>query len=224
MSDDLDREIRELFEELDAAAPSPPPTPRIPEAAPVPLWQKALLPVGVVGALLLVVGVATQLMSGGAADEATGTTEDMTATTAAGATDTTASQDQPVDTRPPDFALVLADLNLSCNMFTEATGQAVLAAPSTDAEYLAALGALTTPLAELDESIQAVNADLEDVAFTPIATASTNLVNSVSDAANGPASEAASGYAGAATEIGELGDALSAYGAIDCTDLGQAIP
>lgn len=229
MSDRPDEKIRELFEELDQAAPEPPPSPRVTERRPAPLLRRSVVPLGAAAVLLVVFGVASQLLFGGVSEDAG--SEDATATTSAAAETITTEAaeggdggDGPSETRPPGFALVLADLNLACSAFVDASVLAVPSTPLTDSEYLEALGHLVTPVEGLDSAIEEAAAVLKDPAFAPIAEKSADLSESVEEAASGPATAGPTAYRQTRLEVEELGDSLSDYGALDCSQLSSGIP
>ena len=231
MNDRIENKIRELFEELDQAAPQPPPTPRVPERRPAPRWQRMLVPLGTTAVFLLVLGVASQLLFGGASedagDDATGTTSaqaEPATTGAAEGGDTGDGGQGPTETRPPGFALVLADLNLACSAFVETSASAVPSPPETDGDYVNALAALVVPLETLQSSIDDAQAELGDPSFAPIAEEVSTLLDSVVAAAAGPVAGARSEYEQTRLDLEGLGDDLTVYGALECSELAGEIP
>lgn len=215
MSDSHDDRIRELFEELDRASPEAPRLPKAPRPVSAPWWQRGMVPAMGVAVVVLVIGVGSQLFPGStdSADEATETTE----AAAEGG-------DGPVDTRPPDFALVLVDLNLACTAFVDASGSAVQTAPVSDQEHLDALNSLVVPTADLASEVSAAAGTLSDPALEVLSGKASLLVSSIEDGADGSASDAPGAYRRYVDDVEALGSGLETYGALECGRLAESLP
>jgi hypothetical protein len=215
MSNRLDDRIRELLEELDRAAPEAPPAPVAERAPAAPWWQRRLVPAAGLVVAVLVLGVASQLFVGNSdsAEEATDTTE----AAAEGG-------DGPADTRPPDFALVLTDLNLACVGFVHSSAEAVPAAPDSDREHLEALKSLVDPTSDLEADISTV-ADINvDEELDGLSAEAGRLLSSVETAAAGTGEAAPAAYDELVEDVGALGSGLEGYGALECSALDGALP
>ncbi|MDX1469162.1 MAG: hypothetical protein R3258_07450 [Acidimicrobiia bacterium] len=212
MSDIFEREIRELFEELDRAAPGPPPMPRRPAPSPRN-WTRLLAPAGAAAAVLLVIGVASQFLLGeaGEADDASATTAVAAETTAAPAATTAADSE------------ALGDLNQACSAFIDESSQAVVTPPTTEEEHIAALQSLVPVYSALNESVDMADEAIADPAFGQIARDSADLLGLVTAGATGPLEEAAATYQTAVQKTAGLGEELSTYGAAECAGLSSRL-
>lgn len=213
MPEPLNDRIRELFEELDTASPEAPPMPRLERKEPRSMWSRALVPATGVAVVILVLGVSGQILfnTSESGDEAT-------ATTVADAADTTPP---PAETRPPDRALALAQLNLACTTFV-ADGQLSLQ-PATPQEFRMALIELEAPMFQLNASIEDVEADLADPDLSLIADSAQDITGLVAQGAVGPVATAQDTYNQVVLDLGDLGVELAAYGALDCAGLQSGL-
>lgn len=216
MSSRLDEQIRELFAELDEVAPGPPPMPRAPVSETRPPWTRGIAYASGVAVVVLVIGVAGQLLRTGS-DE-TGVLEEAPATTQAfaEAAETVAGAAEP---RPVDRALALATLNLACSTFTSESALAVPSVPGSPQEHVDAGAALQPPLSVLVSAILSVERDLDDPDFAPVVQLSEQLEANLSDLASGNVEDPASAYRQFELDVFQLGTGLTDYGALDCVDL-----
>jgi len=221
MSDRLDERIRELFTELDAAAPQPPPRPRVPVPQPGPRWARGLSLAAGVTVVVLVIGIAGQFLRTDSDDA--GTLEEAPITTQAEAEAAEATP-APAESRPSNRPLALAGLNLACSTFVDGLDEAIPTTPSMPDEFGDALTVLQPPVADLVAEIVAIEKDLDDPTFGPIAEAAEQLEADLSDAVSGPVTDAPSAYAAISSSIGDLGTALEDYGALDCSQLTIGLP
>jgi len=230
MSDLLDQKIKELFVELDAVAPNPPPAPHVPSRAGGTIWVRGVAVAGAAAALVLVLGVATQLVFVGndSADEpasvdgAPATTQVFSETTfVAEAADTTGPS---ADSRPTENVLTLATLNLACSTFAAESATAVLSAPGSPQEYSETGIALGSPISDLVGTILSAETELENSNFGQIVQLTEQLVADVGGLAEGIVDNPAGAYQQMRFDFLQLGTALEDYGALDCGDLATGLP
>lgn len=218
MSDHLDEQIRKMFREADLATPEPPDPPRAPQPGPgaAPRW---LVPVAglATAALVVAFGIglfvrgeggeeATATTSVGAAEttaqEATGTTDSMTATTPVGA---------------------LTSVDEACLVLVSSAALVLPERPTTIDQAKAALTELLDPMriiaGELDAAaISTGDPDLAELALTADNTIHQGMVDFVqSDAAD------MNDYDQLSDALDDLGTALSNEGAAGCAELIGAL-
>ncbi|HXV72507.1 MAG TPA: hypothetical protein VEB69_14045, partial [Acidimicrobiia bacterium] len=156
MSSRLDERIRELFTEVDAAAPGAPPMP-VGKTQSVPL-ARWMVPAAGVAVAALVIGVLNFLPASEGAD--TTAVGGAAATTAQEATDTTQAYSETTSaasetTEPTGQALpanVVADLDDACIAWTEEVTPVVAARPETPDQYRAIFETVETPTLTLSAS------------------------------------------------------------------------
>ena len=231
MSDRLDQKIKELFVELDAVAPNAAPAPHVPSRVGGTIWVRGVAVAGTAAALVLVLGVATQLVFVGSdsADEPASvdgtpaTTQVFSESTfAAEAADTTGPS---ADSRPTENVLTLATLNLACSTFAAESATAVLSAPGSPQEYSEAGIALGSPISDLVGAILSAEAEFfEDPNFGQIVQLAEQLVADVGGLAEGIVDDPAGAYQQIRIDFLQLGAALEDYGALDCGDLTTGLP
>ena len=221
MSDRLDVRIRELFEELDKVAPAAPPLPSAREKE-QPVWPRWLIPAGSVAVVILVIGLVGPLMRGsdesGVADGTVVFAPETTQVAAEG----DASERIPGSPRPADTALALAQMNLACAGFVEASSAAVPTDSGTDAEYRRAIFGLEIPTTMLVAELGEIAEGLDDPRFDSIVADVESTLDELKDAAAGSV-EPGMSFRRAVGDISALGVDLFAYGALDCDQLTATI-
>lgn len=225
MSDPLDTRIRELFAELDGAAPDVPPRPAVPAGRP-PAWTRLLVPAGGVALVVLVAGIlGPQLISmdsGGEAAPATTVAAEPAFTEAAAET-TSAPEDAanggPVSTRPTGNVMVLAEVNLSCRDLQDEVDELALEIPITPDEHVEALMSLVAPLGEWVVTLEHLGAEME--ALTVPAAQARAVLDLVATAQESNAVEV---YGQVVAKLSFISVVLVDLGALDCEVTGASLP
>lgn len=239
---DIDREIRRLFEELDEGTPQVPPMPRL-EPVQRKRWLWILAPATAVAVVILFVGLAVNLVPSDNDDAASADTTiaaAQTTTTAAAAetittvaaeTTTTAAAAETTEAPSPTTQAPTtitpeeaeAALTSTCEAFAEEVDSLADDSIEDPAAYYETLEQLIEPAAQLAVSLNQVAARLQDPAFDPIALQGTVVVRVLEESLESPVDQAPGWYAVVVLQFDLLENLVVDYGADGCTELAAPL-
>ncbi|HXV72770.1 MAG TPA: hypothetical protein VEB69_15380 [Acidimicrobiia bacterium] len=229
MSSRLDERIRELFTEVDAAAPGAPPMP-VGKTQSVPL-ARWLVPAAGVAVAALVIGVLNFLP----ASEGTETTTvaGAAATTIQGATDTTQASSSTTEGAtatteamedPGLPAGVIAALLGACEAWTEQVNAATLTSPESPDQYRAVFDAVEAPTLDLSTSVAEAFAVTDAPGLELTLEAVRRAGQIARDAATAEDPQLALLYDSFLEEMATTGDGLASAGADECLEVSTTLP
>ena len=216
MNDPIDGRIRELYAELDRAAPPLPPMPVFPPK-PDPRYRRFSSLAAAAAVILVLVGVPALILNLGGGDDADTAATDLAApSTAAGTTSAPGGDVDAGGAEAPSSRT--AELEDRCGRFV--TGTAGLPA---ELDSLEDYGAAFALVEQLVTDLGAIAAADESTSLA-VREALSAMRSSLEGGRGVDVAEAAARYGAVVEDVGKLAESLSATGAAACADIAAALP